>query len=339
MSIAESHTPQPLAVLRPSRGWAALNLREVWQFRDLLLTLAFRDVKLRYRQTALGVVWVLVQPLLAAGIFSVVFGRIGKFSSDGLPYFLFAFANQLAWSLFSGTLTRSSNCLVQNAALVSKVFFPRLILPLSTVFSGILDFGVGMIMLMVMLLFNGIYPGIALLTFPLWMILVLALALGVGLFAAALTVSYRDVQYVLPVVIPLFMYATPVAYAVSAVPATLRPYFLLNPLASLVEGMRWSLTGTGKLQTPYVIYSVAFSLGILILGNGGLPADGAEICRCHLNRAPKSFAAGSKPLESVSDRPKRRNGYDPCGGVRRPSAEPAAQNAAGHLLGNPGCFL
>jgi len=266
MSMAENPSQRPLVVLRPQRGKASLNLLEIWQFRDLLTTLAQRDIKLRYRQTALGAIWVVFQPLLAAGIFSLVFGAIGKFPSDGLPYFLFAFAGQLGWGAFANTLTKSGNCLVQNSALVSKVFFPRLILPFSTIFSTLLDFGVGLVVMIFLLAINGINPGLAILTTPLWLLALMALGLGLGLFAAALTVSYRDVQYILPVLIPLMMYATPVAYSLSAAPPKLAVILAANPIAPLIEGLRWSLTGRGTLNWLYVAYAVAFTLVMLFLG-------------------------------------------------------------------------
>lgn len=258
--------PKPYLLIEPRAGWQALSVKELWQYRDLLMTLAWRDVKLRYRQTALGVIWVVLQPLIAAGLFSFVFGKVAKLPSDGLPYFLFAYAGLLGWSAFSSTLTKSSGCLLQNAQLVSKVYFPRLVLPLSTVFSSLIDFGVALIMLAVMMLVMGLHPGIGVLLLPVWLALILLLSVGLGLFASALTVTYRDVQYVLPVLTQFLMYASPVAYALSAVPMHLRWLYHLNPLSTLLEGFRWSLLGVGYLETGAITYSALVSVGIFIWG-------------------------------------------------------------------------
>ena len=254
-------------VIQPSSGWAALNLKEVWQFRDLLLSLAGRDVKLRYRQTALGALWVVLQPLIAAGVFSLVFGRVAKLPSDGLPYFLFSYAGLLAWNAFSGTLTKSSTCLVGNSQLVSKIYFPRLVLPLSTLCSTLIDFGVALAMMVVLLVVYHITPHLGLLLLPVWLLLILMLALGFGLMAAALTVSYRDVQYVLPVLMQFALYASPIAYALSAVPHSLRPFFFLNPLSGLLEAFRWSLLGTPHhLEWGPVGYSAALAAVVFVAG-------------------------------------------------------------------------
>jgi len=258
--------PKPYLLIEPRAGWQALSVKELWQYRDLLMTLAWRDVKLRYRQTALGVIWVVLQPLIAAGLFSFVFGKVAKLPSDGLPYFLFAYAGLLGWSAFSSTLTKSSGCLLQNAQLVSKVYFPRLVLPLSTVFSSLIDFGVALIMLAVMMLVMGLHPGIGVLLLPVWLAQILLLSVGLGLFASALTVTYRDVQYVLPVLTQFLMYASPVAYALSAVPMHLRWLYHLNPLSTLLEGFRWSLLGVGHLETGAITYSALVSVGIFIWG-------------------------------------------------------------------------
>ena len=267
-------TTSPLLVrIRPSRGWSgllSLNLRELWQYRELLIVLAGRDVKLRYRQTLLGIAWVIFQPLLAAGIFTLVFGVIAKLPSAGVPYFVFAYAGQLAWMAFSGTFTRASSSLVQSAPLVSKVYFPRLILPLSTLCSTLLDFAVAMVLLVVLCFVYHIVPGAALLLLPLWLGLVLILSIGLGLMAAALMVSYRDVQYILPVLLPLLLYASPIAYslrdALERLPASLHPVLLLNPLSGLIEGFRWSLLGTAPPPLWAALYAATFALVTLLLG-------------------------------------------------------------------------
>ncbi|MCW3098729.1 MAG: ABC-type polysaccharide/polyol phosphate export system, permease component [Chthonomonadaceae bacterium] len=269
-------TVKPLQTIRPSSGWAALNLREIWQFRDLLLTLAGRDVKLRYRQTALGVVWVVLQPLIAAGIFSFVFGKVAGLKSPGVvPYFVFSYAGLLGWQAFSSTLTKASSCLVGNSQLVSKVFFPRLVLPISTVFSTLIDFGVALVMMFALMAFNHVVPTLAILTLPIWMVLILIMAMGIGMLAAAMMVSYRDVQYVLPVVTSFLQYASPVAYSVVMVmqklPAQYHPFYMLNPLSSLLEGLRWSLLGSSAPAPDWnwAVYAALCAIGVFVWGAFG----------------------------------------------------------------------
>lgn len=266
MNSTVSESPRPHYTIRPSAGWIALNPAEVWRFRDLLLTLAGRDVKLRYRQTALGAIWVVLQPLLAAGIFSFVFGRVAKLSSDGLPYFLFSYAGLLGWNAFNGTLGKSSTCLIQNSQLISKVFFPRLVLPLSTIFSSLIDFGVGLSLMLVMLPYYHIHPGLSLLLLPVWLLLLLILAAGFGLYAAALTVTYRDVQYVVPVLLQFLLYASPIAYSVAKMPHQLQAFYFWNPLYGLIEAFRWSLLGRGDVNWGAVAYAAAVSVVVFLWG-------------------------------------------------------------------------
>ena len=258
--------PKPYLSIRPTRGWAAINFREVWQFRGLLMSLASRDLKLRYKQTALGVIWVVIQPLLAAGVFSFVFGKVAKMPSDGVPYFLFSYAGMLGWNLFSSTLSKCSTCLVGNSQLVSKVFFPRLVLPLSTVPSTLVDFAVALGMMIVLMLINQITPTLNLLLVPLWMGTLILLALGIGLATAALSVGYRDVQYILPVFLQILLYASPVAYAVSAVPRNLRAIYYLNPLSSMLEAFRWSFLNTGHPAVIPLCAAAAISLATFVIG-------------------------------------------------------------------------
>jgi len=268
MEIASTAIRKPLLTIRASKGFAALNLPEVWRFRELFGGLAYRDVKLRYRQTALGVIWVILQPLLAAGIFSFVFGKVAKLSSDGpWPYFVFSYAGLLAWNAFSSTLTKASGCLVGNANLVSKVYFPRLILPLSIVPSSLIDFGVAMVLMVGLMVKWHVFPGIVpMLLLPVWLCLLMVLALGVGLYAAALMVSYRDVQFILPVVVQMLLYGSPIAYSLSDVPAALQKYCLFNPLSELLAAFRWSLLGT-KLPDPiWLAYSIVVTVLAFVWG-------------------------------------------------------------------------
>src|SRR5665213_2524369 len=218
-SIPQDQNVRPLRTIRAKSGWHPLDLAGLWQYRDLMFTLAGRDVKLRYRQTAVGVLWVILQPLLAAGIFSFVFGKVANLPSDGVPYFVFSYVGLLAWTLFSNTISKVSIAMVQNANLVSKVYFPRLIFALSLMFSTIIDFCVALILLPFLMIAAHVSPGPELLLMPVLFALILMLALGIGMFLSALAVTYRDVQYVVPVVMGFLLYACPVAYSVSRVPA------------------------------------------------------------------------------------------------------------------------
>ncbi len=259
--------PGALQVLQPSRGWSALHLAEVWQFRDLLFTLAGRDLKLRYKQTLLGVAWVVLQPLMAAGIFTVVFGKIANLPANGAPnYFVFAFAGQMGWMIFSNTVGKASGCLVGNAHLISKVYFPRLILPFSTVPSTLVDFAAAALMMAGLMIWFGIVPGLGFLLLPVWIAILFAMAMGVGLVAASLSVTYRDVQFILPVFIQMLMYASPVAYAVPS-SGKYKLFFDLNPVSPVLEGFRWSLLNTDTPpQWGLVGISAAASAVILFVG-------------------------------------------------------------------------
>ncbi len=264
-------SPKPYLTIQPTAGWQAINLRELWRFRDLLTTLAQRDVKLRYRQTALGVVWVVLQPLIAAGIFSFVFGKVANLPPPhGIPYLVFSYSGLLAWNVFSNTLTKTSSCLLSNSNLVSKVYFPRLALPLSTMFSTLIDFGVALGMMIVLMVINHVVPTVAVLLLPVWLLLILLLAMGIGMYTSALMVSYRDVQFVLPVVTQFLLYGSPVAYmlsfALTKIPPGLRSFYLLNPLTGLLEAFRWSLIGHQSLLVGPVVYAAVVSILVFISG-------------------------------------------------------------------------
>ncbi len=263
---ASTDWPQPHLVIEPKAGWVALDIGEIWRFRDLLFTLAGRDLKLRYKQTALGVIWVIMQPLMGALIFAFVFGTVAKLPSGGVPYVVFSFAGLLGWNYFNGVLSKVGNCLVGNSHLISKVFFPRLVLPLSTIGSTLVDFAAAAGMMAVLMVFYRVAPSPLLLLFPLWMLLLTALALGVGLITAALAVSYRDIQYIVPVFTQFLLYASPVAYSVDAVPARVRWVYLLNPLTPPLEAMRSSLLGTTFPGTGSLAVAAAWSVGFLLVG-------------------------------------------------------------------------
>jgi lipopolysaccharide transport system permease protein len=257
----------PFRRIRSNTRRTALDLGELWRYRDLWLTLALRDVKLRYRQTALGVAWVVLLPLLASGIFTLVFGVVAKLPSDGSPYFLFVFAGYLGWNAFQNTLQRCGISLIGNTALVTKVYFPRIILPAASLLASLLDFSVGVVMLLLALLVRGEVPRLASLALvPLFMLLLQMVALGLGFFSAALSVKFRDVQYVLPFLIQLLLYASPVAYGVSAVPASVRRLYLLNPIAPLLDGLRSSLLGRGEIHWLAIGASALGGAVLLMLG-------------------------------------------------------------------------
>lgn len=257
----------PLHVIRPVGSRVFPDFAEVWRFRDLCIALGRRDVTLRYRQTALGVIWVVLQPLIAGGLFSVVFGKVAKLPSEGLPYFVFAYAGFIAWSAFQNALSRASGSLLAQSNLVTKVYFPRLVLPISALFSALVDFLVAMGSLAVVLVVFGVRPGPALLTLPVWVALLYAMGLGLGALTAALSVQYRDMQHALPVLIQLLLYASPVAYATSAVPARLLPYFLANPLTGMLDGFRWSVLGTPAPSGAGVALAVAGAAVSLVTGS------------------------------------------------------------------------
>ena len=265
-------TIKPHLTIQPTSGWAPVNLRDLWHFRDLIFTLGNRDLKVRYKQTELGVAWVVLQPLIAAGIFAFVFGRVAKISTDGVPPFLFSFVGLLGWNLFNTTLIKTSGCLVGNAHLISKVFFPRLVLPLSGLHSTLVDFAVSLGMLMVLFAIYRVAPGPAVVLLPVWIVVLFAMSMGIGLIAAALAVTYRDVGYILPVFSQILLYASPVAYPLSAVPARLRPFYALNPLTGVLEAFRSSLLAAGpNSQTHYpplgyLAYSIFVAAVLLILG-------------------------------------------------------------------------
>ena len=257
-----------LRTLRPTTGWVALDLHELTEFRDLLLELARRDIKLRYRQTALGIAWVVLQPLVAAGVLNFAFGIVAGARPPGGSYFLFTFVGLLAWNLFSLTLSKTSLSLVGNSYLVSKVYFPRLILPLSGTLSTLLDFGVALSVYIVLLVLYGFSPHPLIVLVPIWVALIFGLALGAGFIAAALTVNYRDIQHILPIVVPFLLYASPVAYDVAQIPAEYRTsFYLVNPLAALIAGLRASLLPGSQLPPlVFIAWSTVFTGALFLFG-------------------------------------------------------------------------
>lgn len=258
---------KPLVTIKPRRSWLPNRPRELWEFRELMMRFASRDITLRYRQTALGVVWVFLVPLLAAGVLTFVFGGVAKLPApSGIPYFLFTLAGLVTWTAFAQTVGRASSTLVANGALVGKVYFPRLLLPLSTVLSTLVDVAVSLVLLVVLLVINGVHPGLGVIMFPLWLGGVLAIALGIGLASGALMVRYRDVGYILPTALQFLLFASPVAYTVASVPENAQKFYNLNPLTGLLEGMRWSLLGMTPPSAALTAYAIGMSVFILAIG-------------------------------------------------------------------------
>ncbi len=252
--------------IEPSRGWVSLKLSELWEYRELLYFLTWRDIKVRYKQTALGVAWAIIQPLFTMLVFYFSFSRLAKIPSDGLPYPLFCYAALVPWQFFANGLTQSSNSLVGSANLITKVYFPRLTIPLATVFSGVVDFALAFALLVGMMAWLGIAPSIRILFLPLFILLAFVTALGVGLWLSALNVEFRDVRYVVPFIAQFWMLATPIAYPSSLLKEPLRSIYGLNPMAGVVEGFRWALFGVKSSVGPLLIVSSLASLLILIGG-------------------------------------------------------------------------
>jgi lipopolysaccharide transport system permease protein len=261
----EASAPSVL-VLEPAKGFVRLNLREVWAYRELLYFLIWRDVKVRYKQTVLGAAWAILQPVMAMVVFSVFFGRFAKMPSDGIPYPVFAFAALLPWQLFAYALSESSNSLVASQNLITKVYFPRLVVPLAGVLAGLVDFAIAFVVLLGLMLYYGITPGSAIVWLPLFILFAIVTALAAGLWLSSLNVKYRDVRYTIPFLTQIWMFATPVAYPSSLVPEQWRPLVGLNPMAGVVEAFRWALLGTASAPGPLLAVSVVVVIVMLIGG-------------------------------------------------------------------------
>jgi len=252
--------------IAPSRGWVSLKLGELWEYRELLYFLIWRDIKVRYKQTVLGATWAIIQPLFTMVVFSLFFGQLGKMPSDGLPYPIFSFAALVPWTFFANGLGQSSNSLVGSSNLITKVYFPRLVVPLAAVLSGVVDFVLAFLVLLGMMFFFGIVPTVNALWLPLLFLLALITSLGVGLWFSALNVEFRDVRYLVTFVTQLWLFATPIAYPSSMLPEPWRTIYGLNPMAGVVEGFRWALLGTNSAPGPIIAVSSTVAVVILITG-------------------------------------------------------------------------
>jgi lipopolysaccharide transport system permease protein len=257
---------QNTILIKPSNGWVSLNLNDLWEYRELLYFLSWRDIKIRYKQTFLGAAWAVIQPFFTMVVFSLFFGKLAGIPSDGVPYPLFCFAALVPWTFFSNGLNQSSNSLVGNSNLITKVYFPRLVIPLASVICGTLDFLISFIVLLGLMAFYGITPTMNVFWLPFLLMLAFVTALGVGMWLSALNVQFRDVRYVVPFLTQLWLFATPIAYPSSLLPGQWRTTYGLNPMVGVVEGFRWALLGTNTAPGPVIIASSLAALAILVGG-------------------------------------------------------------------------
>ena len=257
---------QPVLRIVPPRGCVDLDFKELWAARELLYFFVWRDVKIRYKQTAIGAAWAVLQPFMTMVVFSLFFGALAKIPSHGLPYPIFYYSALLPWMYFASALQNATNVVVDQQRMITKVYFPRLVLPLSAVVGGLLDFAIAFLVFLAMMTYYRIVPGPAILLFPCFLLLAVLTVLGVGLWLSALNAIYRDVRYVLPFLVQFWLFASPVAYPSSLVPDRWRWLYGLNPMAGVIEGFRWSLTGRG--QPPNLMLAVSTSMVLLLLAGG-----------------------------------------------------------------------
>lgn len=253
-------------VIQPPAGWVPVNLHEVWEHRELLYFLTWRDIKVRYKQTMIGAAWAIIQPFFMMVVFSLFFGHLAKIPSDGIPYPVFVYCALLPWQLFAHALGESSNSLVANERLITKVYFPRLVIPIAAVCGGLVDFAISFVVLLGLMAYYGVVPGVAIVTLPLFVLLAVLTALAIGLWLSALNVQYRDVRYTLGFLTQVWLFATPVAYPSSLVPAPWRSVYGLNPMAGVVEGFRWALLG--RAESPGILLGVSAAVVLLVLVGG-----------------------------------------------------------------------
>jgi lipopolysaccharide transport system permease protein len=265
---------EEILVLRPSRGWSALNLIDLWRYRELIYFLIWRDVKVRYKQTALGASWAIIQPFVTMVVFTILFGNLAKMPSDGIPYPLFSYTGLLPWGLFTKALSDAGRSMITNRSMITKVYFPRLAIPLASVLSGLVDFALAFVVLIGMILFYNYNPNLeyqvvltpAILTLPLFLVLALITSLGVGLWLSALNVQYRDINYIIPFLTQFWLFITPIAYPASMIPEKWQLLYALNPMAGVVEGFRWALLGADTAPGPMVAVSALIAVILMVTG-------------------------------------------------------------------------
>jgi lipopolysaccharide transport system permease protein len=266
--IAEKGLPARIPVLRiaPSQSWWEFPFSELWEYRELLYFMVWRDIKIRYKQTAVGAAWAVLQPLMTMLVFSLFFGRLAHVPSEGMPYPIFYYSALLPWMYFAAALQNATNAIVENQRVITKVYFPRVALPLAAVLASLVDFGISFLMFVALMVYYGIHPTAAVVWFPAFLLLAVLTALGVGLWLSALNAIYRDVRYVMPFLIQFWMFASPVAYPSSLVPEKWRWVYGLNPMAGVIEGFRWSLVGHGSAPGGMMAVSAAAVVALLLGG-------------------------------------------------------------------------
>lgn len=257
---------EDITVIEPKKGWLPIDLKELMAYRELLYFLSWRDIKVRYKQTIIGAAWAIIQPLFSMIVFSIFFGHYAKMPSDGVPYPIFAYTALVPWMFFSNGINQSGNSLVNSAHLIRKVYFPRIIIPVSSVLSGVLDFIIAFAMLIVMMLFYGIVPTANIIWFPFFLLLAAITALGVGFWLSALNVQFRDVKYVIPFMVQFWLFSTPIAYPSSILREPFRSIYGMNPMVGVVEGFRWSLLGTEVYHSTAMIVSTTFAILLFVSG-------------------------------------------------------------------------
>ncbi len=266
-NLSSTHTAGvPFIRIQPSSGWVSLKLYELWEYRELLYFLIWRDIKVRYKQTVLGAAWAIIQPLLTMVVFSLFFGKLAKVPSDGIPYPIFSYAALVPWTFFAQGLSQASNSLVGSANMIKKIYFPRLAVPIATVLAGVVDFILAFAVLLLMMLYYGIVPTLNILWLPLFFLLALITSLGVSLWLSTMNVQFRDVRYTVPFITQFWLFATPIAYPSSLLTEPWRTLYGLNPMAGVVEGFRWALLGTDTASGPIIFVSTAVSLILLVSG-------------------------------------------------------------------------
>jgi lipopolysaccharide transport system permease protein len=267
-AATEATNDSHVILIEPSRGWVSLKLRELWEYRELLYFIVWRDIKVRYKQTILGIAWALAQPLMTMLVFTAVFGNFAKLPSDGVPYPLFSYSALMVWNYFAKALSTSVTSVAGQAHLISKIYFPRLLLPIGATLSGIVDFAISFLFLIAMMIWFGIVPSLAgLLTLPFFLLLAMMTALSVGFWFSAINVRYRDIGQAIPFLVQVWLFASPVAYPVSLVPEKWRLLYNLNPMTGVIEGVRWALFGKQPLSLP--LFSIS-AVGVVVLLIGGI---------------------------------------------------------------------
>jgi lipopolysaccharide transport system permease protein len=268
ITVSPSLRSESVSVVRiePSKGWVSLKLRELWEYRELLYFLIWRDIKVRYKQTVLGAAWAIIQPFFTMVVFSVFFGRLAKVPSDGIPYPIFSYAALVPWTFFANGLTQASNSLVGNARLITKIYFPRLTIPIAAVVSGLVDLALAFLVLLGMMFVYRIVPTVYVLWLPLLLLLALVTSLGVGLWLSAMNVQFRDVHYTVPFITQFWLFATPIAYPSSLLSEPWRTLSGLNPMVGVVEGFRWALLGSTTAPGPIIMLSSLVALVLLVSG-------------------------------------------------------------------------